>query len=230
MAKALQCPSCGTKKRIDTLAGSDTFTCEGCGQVTKVPPGLQDDHRGSGSAKRSKPAPVVATASSPGGSPPAPPKRRSGSGAAVDAAAATGSTAAGSTAAGSGGTAAIPVPPLNEGRGGVAVAAPPVRGSGSRRGAAIRDGQPRPVKAYWRVLAWLVALPIALAVVGIPARGAGYLNSQRLLDVIVEKSITRFVPIFVIVVLWALVTAVLVTASVATGQRVATWRRARRSR
>lgn len=226
MAKALQCPSCGTKKRIDTLAGGDSFTCEGCGQVTKVPPGLDVDHRGSRSARRSKPAPVVA-ATSAAGAPPAPPKRRSGGaggGSAVAGSAASRSAAIGESA----GTAAIPVPPSDEPRGGVAVAAPPVRGSGSRRGAPTGDSAPRPVKAYWRVLAWLVALPIALAAVGIPARGAGYLNSQRLLDVIVEKNFTRFVPILVIVVLWALVTAVLVTVMIAVGQRLASRRRARR--
>ena len=65
MAKALQCPSCGTKRRIDTLTGSDTFECEGCGQVTKVPPGLQDDHRAAAASVRSKPAPTTATSTSP---------------------------------------------------------------------------------------------------------------------------------------------------------------------
>jgi hypothetical protein len=62
-----------------------------------------------------------------------------------------------------------------------------------------------------RILAWVVALPIALVVVGIPARKAGYLTGQKLLDVIVEHDIGRFVPLLVIVALWALVTAVLVT-------------------
>ena len=84
------------------------------------------------------------------------------------------------------------------------------------------------VKVVWRILTWLVALPIALAVVGIPARGAGYLNSQRLLDVIVDNGLTRFVPILVIVVLWAVTTALLVTAILAIGQRLAA-RRPRRA-
>jgi len=220
MAKALQCPSCGTKKRIDTLAGSDTFQCEGCGQVTKVPPGIADDHRPSKRAERAHPDPVAAVTSG-SGSPPAPPKRRGG----------------GAVAAASG-TAAVPVPAATTsagdlGAGGVVVAAPPVRGSGGRgspvRGDERLDGAPRPVKIYWRVLAWLVALPISLAAVGIPARRAGYLNSQRLLDVIVENSLTRFVPILVIIVLWALMTAVLVTVMLTVGQRLAARRRSRRS-
>lgn len=223
MAKALQCPNCGTKKRIDALAGGDTFQCEGCGQVTKVPPGLHDDHR-RGNARRSKPAPVVAAAGTNDGAPPAPPKRRAGS---VPAAGAV------APAVSVGGTAAIPASPAGapRGGGGVAVAAPP-RGSGARRGAPLGvdagADTPRQVKLHWRVLTWLVALPIALAVVGIPARGAGYLNSQRLLDVIVDNGLTRFVPILVIVVLWAVTTALLVTAILAIGQRLAA-RRPRRA-
>ncbi|MBM3672309.1 MAG: hypothetical protein FJW86_09055 [Actinobacteria bacterium] len=62
-----------------------------------------------------------------------------------------------------------------------------------------------------RVLAWIVALPIALVAVGIPARKAGYLNSERLLDVIAKQNIDRFLPLVVIVLLWALATAILVT-------------------
>lgn len=213
MAKALQCPSCGTKKRIDALAGRDTFQCEGCGQVTKVPPGLQDDHR---STRRATPEPVVAAVASQQDAPPAPPKRRGGA-----------TVAAGATTA-----APIAAPVIADpAGGGVAVAAPPVRGSGGRRSAPMDDapeaaaGQ---VKVVWRVLAWLVALPIALAAVGIPARRAGYLTSQRLLDVIVDNGLTRFVPILVIIVLWALMTALLVTAFLAIGQRFAARRRRRR--
>lgn len=203
MAKALQCPRCGTKKRIDALAGGDTFQCEGCGQLTRIPPGLQDDHRSARSRGRATPAPVVAVASQQD-APPAPPKRR-------------------------GGAAAAPAPVVAEpAGGGVAVAAPPVRGSGGRRSTPIDDSPEAPagqVKVVWRALAWLVALPIALAVVGIPARSAGYLNSRRLLDVIVGNGLTRFVPVLVIVVLWALMTALLVTAILGVGQRLAARRR-----
>ena len=219
MAKALQCPSCGTKKRIDTLLGGDTFECEGCGQVTKVPPGLQDDHRAAPDSRR-KADPVAAAVTSRADTPPAPPKRRS-------AAAAAGVVATGTAAM------SVPAPPVADaGGGGVAVGAPPMRGSAGRRSASILSDAPgdesRPIKVYWRVLAWLVALPIALAAVGIPARGAGYLNSQRLLDVIAHNNLTRFVPILVIVVLWALMTAFLVTAILAVGQRLAARRRQRR--
>lgn len=219
MAKALQCPNCKTRRRIDTLQGRDTFECEGCGQVTKVPPGIGADHRPA-RASRSKAGPAAGPVASSESAPPAPPKRRARTG--VAAAAGTGA-----------GTAAMPVPPPDAPGGGVAVAAPPVRGRGERRakpmGMESFDDAPRQPKVYWRVLAWLVALPIALAAVGIPARRAGYLNSQRLLDVIVDKDITRFVPVLVIIVLWALVTAVLVTAMLSLGERLAARRRRRRS-
>lgn len=227
MAKALQCPSCGTKKRIDTLAGSDTFQCAGCGQVTKVPPGITDDHRPSKRASGGRSEPAAAVSS--GGAAPAPPRRRGGS-----VAAAAGSAAVPGPGAG---VPAVGVPAAGDpgawdpGRGGVVVEAPPERGArrAPSRGIDGLDGAPRQPKIHWRVLAWLVALPIALAAVGIPARGAGYLNSQRLLDVIVDKQLTRFVPIVVIIVLWALTTAVLVTAMISIGQRMAARRRAPRS-
>jgi hypothetical protein len=95
------------------------------------------------------------------------------------------------------------------------------------RSSAPRDRGRQPRLAV-RILAWLVALPIALVAVGIPARRAGYLNSQRLLDVIVKHHIGRFVPLLVIVVLWALVAAVLVTVFL-DGGRWYMQRRAERS-
>ena len=67
---------------------------------------------------------------------------------------------------------------------------------------------------------WVVALPIALVAVGIPARKAGYLTGQKLLDVIVKHDLGRFVPLLVIVALWALVTAILVTLFLAAVERL----------
>jgi hypothetical protein len=86
----------------------------------------------------------------------------------------------------------------------------PVAPPAARRGPRLGVGSHTTSRPL-RILAWVVALPIALVVVGIPARKAGYLTGQKLLDVIVEHDIGRFVPLLVIVALWALVTAVLVT-------------------
>ena len=63
----------------------------------------------------------------------------------------------------------------------------------------------------------MVSVPLGLALVGIPARKAGYLSSQKLLDIVVGSDLGRYVPLVVIVVAWALVTALLVQAIVETG-------------
>jgi hypothetical protein len=81
-------------------------------------------------------------------------------------------------------------------------------------------GDGREPTRFVRILAWVVALPIALIAVGIPARKAGYLTGQKLLDVIVKHDIGRFVPLLVIVALWALVTAVLVTVFIGGARRL----------
>jgi hypothetical protein len=77
-----------------------------------------------------------------------------------------------------------------------------------------------PLPRIARIGAWIVALPLALVVVGVPARKAGYLNGQRMLDIIVKHNVGRFVPLLVIVVLWALATAVLVTVLLEGGRRI----------
>ena len=71
--------------------------------------------------------------------------------------------------------------------------------------------QPRTRPWLVRVLAWVLAIPLAFLLVGIPARLGGYLTSQKLLDVIIKHNITRFVPVFLIILAWALATAILVT-------------------
>jgi hypothetical protein len=83
---------------------------------------------------------------------------------------------------------------------------------------------------WLRILVWVVALPLGLVIVGVPAREAGYLTSQKLLDVIVKHDLDRFVPIVVIVALWALVTALLVTVLVEGGRWWMLRRRARKER
>jgi hypothetical protein len=83
--------------------------------------------------------------------------------------------------------------------------------------------QARPAKARtqlpwpFRVLAWVIAIPLGLALVGIPARKAGYLSSQKLLDIVIERNLDRYLPLAVIVILWALVTALLVQVLVEGG-------------
>ncbi len=214
MAKALQCPACGTKKRLDSLADGASFQCENCGQVLKVPPSVHDRPSPRPPAA-SAPAPTRAPASSGGAQPPAP-RRRSRP-----------TMTAGGVAAGAGGTAVLSSAPPTVAPAGSSP--PPIvtprRGTnadgGSGRGVdagsrSRRDSLPLAL----RVLAWLVALPLGLAIVGLPARKAGYLSSQKLLDVIVKSDLSRFLPIVVIILLWALVSALLVTLFVEGGRRL----------
>ena len=77
-----------------------------------------------------------------------------------------------------------------------------------------------------RIGVWVLAVPIGLALVGIPARALGYLTSQKLLDVFVKHTLSRFVPLLVIVVLWALATTILVEIFVEGGR----WLMLRRQR
>jgi len=72
----------------------------------------------------------------------------------------------------------------------------------------------------------VLAVPIGLVIVGLPARQLGYLTSQKLLDVFVKHSLSRFVPLLVIVVLWALATTVLVEILIEGGR----WLMRRRQR
>jgi hypothetical protein len=204
MAKALQCPSCGTKTRLDGV-DTDTFRCDQCGQVLKVPPTVR---RPAPSAAPAAPgaagAPPRRRASMPDDpGPPGEPPPRPVSPPVV--------------------SAPVPVtPPVVAAGGGTAVltnrdgpplAPPPSTGRG-RAARPARDALP----LVLRLGAWVLAVPVGLAIVGIPARQLGYLTSQRLLDVFVQHTLARFVPLLVVVVLWALATTVLVEIFVEGGR------------
>ena len=205
MARALQCPSCGTMKQLDGVT-DDTFRCEECGQVLKVPAGA----RSGGATSDTPPAPPRRRPSpSPSPNPtaampdsPAPPRRTAAAAAPV---VATPPPAAATASRGA-------APPRGRGGGG---SEPPAR------------KPPRSTLPLWiRIGAWVLAVPIGLALVGIPARALGYLTSQKLLDVFVKHTLSRFVPLLVIVVLWALATTVLVEILVEGGR----WLMLRRQR
>jgi hypothetical protein len=98
------------------------------------------------------------------------------------------------------------------------------------KGAAARPRKERTRLAWpWRILAWVVAIPLGLALVGIPARKAGYLSSQKLLDIVIKRNFDRYVPLAVIVLLWALVTALLVQLLIEGGGWLVRRRQSRRA-
>ena len=69
---------------------------------------------------------------------------------------------------------------------------------------------PRKVAWPFRMLAWLIALPLGLFAVVVPARRLGFLSGQRLLDVVVGTGWSRYWRVLVIAPAWALVTTLLV--------------------
>ena len=196
MARALECPACGARHRLDTLPTEGTFRCDRCGQVLKVPAGVTATQP-SAAASGAAPAGI--------GAPPPPPRRGSAptQGARVSA------------------TATIP-----------AAASSAPDGNGAR-------GRPRPADAatptkgskvhwYWRVLAWIVAVPLGLALTGWPALHFDLLKKDDLLDVFVGEGTGRYTRLLVFAAVWALVTALLVQLFVEGGQYLAR-RRAQRA-
>jgi hypothetical protein len=117
------------------------------------------------------------------------------------------------TAAAAGGVAAPPAPPP---------LTPPPR---SRRGRGPAPPRRRPAWPF-RLIAWLIALPIGLVAVVVPARTYGFLSGQRLLDVLVGTGWTRYWRVLLIAPAWALVTAVLVQLILAGMRKLGDRRRA----
>jgi hypothetical protein len=201
VARSVQCPSCGARQAVGGES-TGSFRCQRCGQAIGVP------------ARASKSAAPPAPVAPAGGPPAAPPRRRGrvagtggdGAGTAVISPDAPPRTVAVSSAAPVGAMAPVAAPPAARGRGATV----------PRRDDARRRALPR----WLRVAAWLVAIPLSLIIVGIPARTAGYLTGQRLGDVVLKHGLDRFVPLVVIVVLSALVCTVLVTILIEGGSRL----------
>lgn len=171
MAKALQCPACGSRHPLSDLPNTPTFRCSGCGRALKVPARVRPAQARTAPAPR--PRAPDRTAAMPAGG--------------------------GAAAAAAGGVAAPPAPPPPR---------PPTPSRRDRRPAPAPD--PRHVAWPFRLIAWLIAVPVGLIVVVAPARKFGFLSGQRLLDVLVGTGYSRYWRVLVIAPAWALVTAVIV--------------------
>ena len=79
---------------------------------------------------------------------------------------------------------------------------------------------------YWRLAAWVVAVPIAFVVTAWPAYEFGLIRKDDVLDVFVGSGTGRYTRLAVFTLIWALVTAVLVQLLVEGGR---SWSRRRRA-
>jgi hypothetical protein len=205
MALALECPACGAKHRIENLPDTPTFRCDRCGQVLKMPTpvttgGPPPPPRSSGTA------PVA---------PVAPPPRRRPAG---DAPAPVTSTGTASLAAVSATVAATAAADDDAG---------PSRPARRGRGAPPAGGPKRKVAWYWRLVAWVAAVPLGFVITAWPAYQLGLIKKNDVLDIFVGTGTSRYVRLAIGTAVWALVTALLVQLFVEGGRAWAARRRAR---
>ena len=201
MARALECPACGARHRLEALPETSTFRCEQCGQVLKVPSSVSSD-----------PGAPAPPARAGGSAPVAPPPRRR----ADDAPAGEPST----RVAPAGVSATVAATAEQE------VAASRTNG---RRSTTPAAAAPRSrVAWYWRLIAWIVAVPVAFFLTVWPAYQLGFIKKDDLLDIFVGTGTGRYLRLAIVTFVWALVTALLVQLFVEGGRvRAARRRRAR---
>jgi hypothetical protein len=206
MARALECPACGARHRVDTLPDSPTFRCDRCGQTLKVPDGV----RGTGTAPHGASG-AVRGGSAAASAPPPPPRRRGGTTPTGPTVSATSSTTAAMPAVAAAGAAPIDDAP---------------RARTSRTDRAPREK----VRLYWRVVAWVVAVPLGFVITAWPAFEFGLIEKDDVLDVFVGEGTGRYLRLLIGAAIWALVTALLVQLFVEGGRALAARRRAKRAR
>jgi hypothetical protein len=207
MARALECPACGARHRIDNLPDAPTFRCDRCGQVLKVPIPVST----------SGPDGPRPPARQPAAAPVAPPPRRR------DPATTNGPVDDATTRAAPTQTAAAVSAT-------VSVAGPAEeaqeRASRDRRRAKAPGSKPK-VSWYWRLLAWIVAVPVGFLITAWPAYELGLIKKDDVLDIFVGTGSGRYVRLAIATAVWALVTALLVQLLIEGGRAWAVRRRAR---
>lgn len=254
MARALECPACGNRTPLDALPDAPTFRCERCGQVLKVPSTVRSaPPRSTPPPKpspRPAPTPVPPRASTPSrpaqtstpvtpaaparaGVAPPPPPRRGGAGGGTGGAAVSSAAAVGAVSATVHPDAPVASVP------GSAPADAPARTRRERRngadatgdgGTAAASAPGRKVRWYWRLLAWIVAVPLGFVITAWPAYHFKWIKKDDLLDVFVGSGNSRYTRLVVLTLAWALVTALLVQCFVEGGRWIAARRRARKKR
>jgi hypothetical protein len=207
MAKALECPACGAKHRLDGLEPSTTFRCEQCGQTLKVPASLAAVRADADAVPNLASATPTATQSAT--STVAPPPRRRTSNASA--------------------TREII---------GVSAALDPETAEDSTNGQETREKKRKRTRAssaprrrvhwYWRVVAWLVAVPLGFVITAWPAYEFSLIKKDDVLDVFVGSGTGRYTRLAIGTLVWALVTALLVQLFIEGGRLWADRRRRER--
>jgi hypothetical protein len=216
MARALECPACGRRHRLDAVPAAGTFRCEQCGQVLKAPAAVSSQPDAPAPPARTGAAPVTAAAPAVA----APPPRRTVNAPADD-----------------GATRGAPVRTAAAVSATVAATPEPEESNGAERGRRRRGKDAPPAAApappakrskvawYWRVVAWIVAVPLAFLVTAWPAFEFGFIKKDDLLDIFVGTGTGRYLRLAIVTLVWALVTALLVQLFVEGGRAWANRRR-----
>ena len=240
MGRALECPACGAKHPVASLPPTPTFRCERCGQTLRVPTGVATGSPMPTRKPTTTPAPApvpaptsaasptptvteaappaaavptaipISTASASTGGPPPPPRRRAPGGPITPIAVPPASV-----------TATLPAGDGVDGR-----AVPP----GSPRGTpSTGAGAPlRRVRWYWRLVAWVAAVPLGFLVAGYPSYHYGLITKGDILDIFVGEGIGRYGRLAAVTAAWAFATALLVQLFVDGGRWYIERRRTRR--
>jgi hypothetical protein len=87
----------------------------------------------------------------------------------------------------------------------------------------------RKVAWYWRVLAWIVAVPLGFVIAVWPSYEFGLISKDDVLNIFVGSGISRYVRLGAVTAIWAIVTALLVQLFVEGGKWWASRRRRRKA-
>ena len=85
----------------------------------------------------------------------------------------------------------------------------------------------RPLGIGWRLLIWIVAMPVGAAIGAVVADAFGLITAEQLEDAFLDTGLARFAPLARLVPIWALATALFVTGVVGLTEA---WRRRRYAR
>jgi hypothetical protein len=129
--------------------------------------------------------------------------------------------------------AAPPLPPEEPERvagGRVAVQPMPRAGAGSQMLPSLPErgaSDVAPLGRGWRVLIWIAAVPLGAMVGGFVGTRIGIVSTEEVEDAFLEGGAARFVPLVVLVLVWAVATALIVQGAIV---GIDAWRRRRAAR